>query len=201
MDARFVTSIRRLPELTRYHRADVLSRDFVLYQDNQVEVFYAPLDWFNPTAEVAVIGLTPGWRQTEVAFRVARKALSLGASVEAAERQAKEAARFAGSMRHNLTVMLDALSVPRALGLSNSMELFEGRSELLHSTSAMRYPVFVRGKNYSGYSPTPASHAYLKSMVDEMLSPELVSATGNLAHPAWTYGGQARDPDPFAAPR
>lgn len=141
------------------------------------------MDWFNPHAKVAIVGITPGWRQMEVAYRTARAAMSSGASRAEALRRAKEAARFVGPMRRNLIAMLDALGLDKVLGLRTAAELFGERASLLHSTSLLRYPVFVRGKNYTGYNPRAMSHRFLRSMVERLFAPELVRLQDKLVIP------------------
>lgn len=50
-------------------------------------------------------------------------------------------------MRKNLIEMLDGLERPKALGIVSGALLFSDRRDLLHTTSAIRYPVFVDGQN------------------------------------------------------
>lgn len=79
--------------------------------------------------------------------------------------------------------MLDALCLGEVLGLTSSAELFGRRCDLLHSTSILRYPVFVRGKNYSGHSPEPRRHPYLNAAINEVFAPELDRLRGMLIVP------------------
>lgn len=53
-------------------------------------------------------------------------------------------------MRTNLIRMMDAVGIARALGLTSTAGLWAGDSHLVHFTSALRYPVLVDGKNWSG---------------------------------------------------
>ncbi|MFT5389902.1 MAG: hypothetical protein ACI8PT_000082 [Gammaproteobacteria bacterium] len=180
---RFIDELRRLPPRSRYTREDILGDGLRLHQDARVSVYYAPMDWCNETAEVVIVGLTPGWQQTEIAVRTARNALVGGTDLDTAARQAKEAARFAGPTRKNLISMLDQLHLGDALGLPNAEALFSSHAHFLHSTSVLRYPVFVHGKNYSGYSPAPHAHHYLRSMIDDLLVPELARVRRALVIP------------------
>ncbi|MDF1665338.1 MAG: hypothetical protein P1V97_26490, partial [Planctomycetota bacterium] len=106
-----------------------------------MEVYYAPFDHLFANAKVEI---TPGWTQMELAFREARKALAEGASVTEAKCHAKKTASFAGMMRKNLIGMLSELDLQNALGLGSLEELFASRNEMLHTTSALRYPVFFK---------------------------------------------------------
>jgi hypothetical protein len=75
-------------------------------------------------------------------------------------------------MRTNLIKMLDGIGMHQALGIASTAELFQERSDLLHGTSALLYPVFLGGKNYGG-SPSPLKSPILKAFVDQVLTAEL----------------------------
>ncbi len=90
-----------------------------------------------------------------------------------AECEAKAAASFAGRMRGNLVSMLDGIGVQEALGLSTCSGLFSGAGKYVHTTSALRYPVFKNGRNYTGHSPALTKHPLLRKMLEELLIPEL----------------------------
>ncbi|MCZ8522083.1 MULTISPECIES: hypothetical protein [Paenibacillus] len=157
-------------------REDLLTDDFRLCREGRVEVYYAPHgEYLNPAARLAVIGITPGWTQTELAFRTARRLLSEGVPLDETARRVKEAARFAGGMRRNLAGMLDRLGLPRLLGVPASEALFgEGQpGELLHTTSMLRDPVFVGGRNYTGHSPVLLAAPYLLASARTSLAREL----------------------------
>jgi hypothetical protein len=69
--------------------------------------------------------------------------------------------------------MLNGIGVPHRLGLDSAADLFTAKhEELLHSTSAVRYPVFKGGKNYSGSQPslvdTPLFSPYLDLLATEL---------------------------------
>ncbi len=78
-------------------------------------------------------------------------------------------------MRTNMIKMLDAIGLPEALEVESSTELFEERDVLIHGTSALRYPVFVSGKNYGGGNPRVDQSPMLTRFVRERLAPELAA--------------------------
>ncbi|MCD8508765.1 MAG: hypothetical protein LRY73_01930 [Bacillus sp. (in: Bacteria)] len=89
---------------------------------------------------------------------------------------AKNHASFGGSvMRKNLIDMLDGIGLPTFLQIDSSEQLFHEKSDLLHTTSVLRYPVFVDGENYSGSTPKMLGHDLFLKMIDELLVPELNS--------------------------
>ena len=135
-------------------------------------MYYAPFGWCNTQARLAIIGVTPGFTQMEIAFRVVRREILSCAGTDSACRRAKYAASFAGSMRKNLIQMLDGIGLPSFLGVS-SESLFGEANHLLHTTSAVSFPAFVHGKNYTGSRPRLVQSAFLMKYVREQLAPEL----------------------------
>jgi hypothetical protein len=109
----------------------------------------------------------------EIAFRMARKHLLNGVGAAEVCQEAKRHASFAGSMRKNLVSMLDTLGLAEWLGISSIASLFTEHRRLLHTTSVIRYPVFVRGRNYTGHNPEMLDTPILRWFVDNLLSEEL----------------------------
>ena len=169
----YAPAIGRLPGSGPLSRAQVLVPEFRLARAGSVAVYFAPLEYVNSSARVAIIGITPGWTQTEIAYRTARDMLRTGAPLEEIEKRAKQAAAFAGSMRTNLLQMLDELGVPRRLGLDSASDLFGCGWDLIHTTSILRYPVFLGDteRNYTGHNPRLATSAFLRAWLQEWLRP------------------------------
>lgn len=161
--------------------AEHLPDKLCVFQDREIAVYYAPLGYTNVAATIAIVGLTPGWHQTEIAYRTAIEAMRGGMHPLDAHRMQKPGVAFAGSMRTNLVTMLDELGVHRHVGIPTSADLFG--SKLLHTTSALRFPVFTNGKNYTGHRPPLTKHPFLVSMVDEILGPELAAVPNALVVP------------------
>lgn len=137
-----------------------------------VEVAYAPFDFVNVKARIVIVGITPGRQQMGNALReYHRVAVKTGNSIGALE-AAKVFASFSGPMRSNLVAMLDAIGVSELLGLASTGTLWESNAHLVHFTSALRYPVFVGGKNYSG-SPSMLSVPLLRQQVETTLAEEM----------------------------
>ena len=53
-------------------------------------------------------------------------------------------------MRTGLIKYLDELKINKILKIKASESLFDKHSKYLHTTSLVKYPVFDKGKNYSG---------------------------------------------------
>jgi hypothetical protein len=98
-------------------------------------------------------------------------ALRAGNSLEDALATAKRSASFSGPMRANLLALLDAIKAPALFGRARAAEFFDADTRV-HFTSALRYPVYVDGQNYSG-SPNPLRHPVLAAMIERYLAEEV----------------------------
>lgn len=162
--------LRSLPaDATAY---EVTGDGFLLAHEGDLEVFYAPMHGLTPDAQIVIIGLTPGRSQMFAAFREIRKLLHEGSRPPQLFREVRRRIAFGGAMRTNLVQMLDQIGVADRLGLDTCADLFGSASHLLHSTSALRYPVFFKGNNYRG-SPKIRSSKLLSYIVKTNLPHEL----------------------------
>jgi hypothetical protein len=152
--------------------ANALPAELLLSSEGSLQTFYAPFDYVNTEARIVLCGITPGLQQASRALDEARKQLRQGASVDQARQAAKETASFAGAMRTNLINMLDHVGVHRLLGVDSCARLFDTHRHLVHYTSALRYPVFLDGQNYSG-SPAMLSRSSLRHQVETHLAEEI----------------------------
>lgn len=170
----YLDKIRNLEQKERYEKEDLLNPEFELFHDENTHIYYAPHnEYVNTDAQVMMIGITPGWTQTEIAYHTAKKLIDAGVTKEIIFKKCKYAARFAGSMRGNLVKMLDELELNQYMDLESSMDLFAEECQLLHTTSLIRYPVFIKGKNYSGTNPTILKSKVLSDYVFRYFVPEL----------------------------
>lgn len=180
-----MNNIERYKMLENGIPADISSipAEYVLHKDGGLKVVWAPCDHINADARIAIVGITPGWQQAQIAYTEAQKALIDGLSYPEACLRAKGKAAFAGTMRKNLTAMLDDIGVGKALGISSTAELFRRLHPDFHSTSALRYPVFRNNKNYTGHIPDPLKNVYLRSMTETLLTEELRALSTALVVP------------------
>jgi hypothetical protein len=162
---------------------DLMTDAFRLEHEGDLAVYYVPFEQINPGARVVLIGITPGFTQMRIAYEVARDGLRDGLSHEEILERVDETASFAGSMRSNLNRMLDDLGLPGMLGIDHSEQLFAEHSGLIHSTSALRNPVFVAGRNYTGSSPRIAETPLLRQEVVTTLGPELAQVPDAIVIP------------------
>lgn len=130
-------------------------------QDGDLSVYYIPFEYVNPLARIVLVGITPGFTQIINAMREAQRQLKSGADDLATLYAAKRTGAFSGSMRPNLVGMLDHLGVNDWLGINSSDELFGSANHLVHTTSALRHPVFLKDENYNG-TPNMTKHPMLR---------------------------------------
>lgn len=149
---------------------DIL-RHMFLAQEGSLSVSYAPFDHTPAHAELVIVGITPGRTQAINAIAAASQALRAGKDHAEASRLAKLTGSFSGAMRSNLIEMLDCIGLAAALGVESCATLFDPALERAHFTSALRYPVFKDGENYSG-GPEMLMTPLLKDMIDSCLVDE-----------------------------
>lgn len=138
----------------------------------RIDVAYAPFDHVNPDADIVIVGITPGRQQMRNALLEAHRILTLGGSDAEAVAGAKVFASFSGPMRSNLVSLLDRIGINGVLDLESTGSLWEKHSNRVQFTSALRYPVFLDGTNYSG-SPAIASNSFLTDQLQKWFLPEM----------------------------
>lgn len=137
-----------------------------------LSVYYAPFDFVNEQAKIVIVGITPGFTQLKNAYLSLQKSTRAGLAIDQLLRNVKSDASFSGSMRQNLIDMLDHIGINKWLDIPSSADLFSSRADLLHSTSALKYPVFVNGANYNG-TPNMIKHEILSRYLVESLGQEV----------------------------
>lgn len=167
--SRYADVITALPD--HFNTVDPLPAELKMTGNPTHEVYYAPFDHVTRSARIVLVGITPGQSQAKEAISVARRLLRGGKpNHDQVLAEAKKSASFAGPMRRNLVDLLDYIGVSKQLGISSTATLWGEHSELVHFTSALRYPVFDKGKNYGGQGIT-RSH-FLLDQIDTWFASE-----------------------------
>lgn len=159
--------------------------------DGRFDVFYAPFDYLNPGAKIVIVGITPGQSQALTAINTAARLLRDGHEPEEIARTSKIAASFAGPIRTQLVSLLDHVGVHTKLGIRSTSELWGARADLAHFTSALRYPVLEKGKNYTGTGIT--RHPLLVEQIDTWFAAECRALPGALFVPLGSAAEAACD--------
>lgn len=171
---RYLPSINRLPNPTKIDKGDLINEKFLIEKASDIEIYYAPHnEYINRDAKIVIVGITPGWTQMKAAFQEAKVCLQQDATLIQLMKSSKRAAGFAGTMRTNLIEMLDACGVNDALQLSTSQLLFSQCQNLMHTTSLIKYPVFIKGKNYTGHTPKITQSSLLTEFAYQVFPKEI----------------------------
>ena len=134
--------ISKIKRLKKIDKRSVVSKDFLVNKDGNIEIYYAPFDYINTKAKIVIVGITPGLQQMLQSYEVINQGKSL--------KEVKDLSSFKGSMRTGLIKYLDELKINHILKIKSCESLFNKNSRYLHTTSLVKYPVFDKGKNYSG---------------------------------------------------
>jgi hypothetical protein len=169
-----------IPTVAPVNLAD-LDHGLRFYQDQRIEVWFSPMGELIRDAKLWILGITPGWRQMQIAYSAAADALGKGQSRTDAVAQSKPNVAFAGTMRSNLVAMMDQIGFPESFAVQSSRELFG--SPLLRTGSVLKYPVFRGGKNYTGATPQATKHPVLMEMIELVLRNEIRATSDCLILP------------------
>jgi hypothetical protein len=169
-------------------RSDItLGGKLQLGREGRLEVCYAPFEHVCEGARVVLLGTTPGRQQAANALLEVRRQILDGADHATALSAAKSFASFSGPMRSNLVTMRDFIGLNSWLGQQSSASLWLGDNDLVHFTSALRFPVFVDERNYSGQPSMTATPLLMKFLVECLTEEARV-----LGHAVWVpLGAQA----------
>ena len=134
--------IQQIKLLKIINQKNVKDKKFLLEKEKNIEIYYAPFDYINSKAKIVIVGITPGLQQMLQSYEVIMQRKSL--------KEVKDLSSFKGSMRTGLIKYLDELKINDILKIKSCESLFNKDSKYLHTTSLVKYPVFDKGKNYSG---------------------------------------------------
>ena len=137
--SKFLNQIRSLKKINKF---TITNKNFLIKREDNIEIYYAPFDYINSKAKIMIVGITPGLQQMLQSFEAVNEGRSL--------KEVKDLSSFKGSMRTTLIKYLDSLNINKKLRIKSCESLFNINSKYLHSTSLIKYPVFDKGKNYSG---------------------------------------------------
>lgn len=163
----------------------IRGEEFLLEKDakKKLEIYYAPFEYVNEHAKVAIIGITPGLHQMKKSYSTVLNAKDQLEDDEEILHQVKKNSSFEGPMRKNLVQMLDELGLHEYLGISSTIKLFNEASQFVYTSSVIPYPVFYNGKNYSGSTPNMLKTEILKKYVIECFASEIIKLHNPLIIP------------------
>lgn len=166
--------IRKLPLKESYEKAEILTADFFIENQGNMEIFYCTHnEYVNAKAKIFIIGITPGFQQMSKSIAVAREAIERSIPLEEIPYICKSEGRFYGVIRKNIIDMLNELELNKVLGIESCSELFGSKDYLLHTTSVIPFAVFVDGKNYTGHRPKLLKNDLLLKYVKNYFYPQV----------------------------
>lgn len=170
----YYDKIKNLPLKKTYTREELVVPDFLVAAEKEIELYYCTHnEYVNPKAKIFIVGITPGFTQMSQSISTARACIEQNKSLEEMIYLCKKEGRLAGALRKNVIEMLDALELPRELGIQSAKALFDEREDLLHTTSMIPFAAFVKGKNYTGHSPQLLKNEFLMRYVEAHLYPQV----------------------------
>ena len=134
--------LNQIKALKKINKSSIVKNKFLINKEGNIKIYYAPFDYVNSKAKIMIVGITPGLQQMLQSFQVINDGKSL--------KEVKDLSSFKGSMRTTLIKYSDELKVNKKLKIKSCESLFNKNSKHLHTTSLVKYPVFDKGKNYSG---------------------------------------------------
>ncbi|MEN1969457.1 hypothetical protein WMZ97_15445 [Lentibacillus sp. N15] len=148
-------------------KEEIVTNSFLLEQspDQKLAIYYAPVEYINEKASLLIVGITPGFYQMQQAYSRIVQLKGKPLDNEQLLHQAKLASSYQGPMRKNLIHMLDELGLHHYFGIASSADLFGPANHVVHTTGLIPYPVFYKGKNYTGSTPSILSSEILKKYV------------------------------------
>ena len=72
----FIKYSDKISNLSNFEKSDILTDNFLLHRESNLEMYYAPHnEYINKDARVFIIGICPGWTQTQIAYKTANNGL------------------------------------------------------------------------------------------------------------------------------
>jgi hypothetical protein len=163
----------------------LMREPFLLEKDEKknLEIYYAPFEYVNQQATIVIVGITPGLHQMKMAFSTVMDLKDEMTNNEEILHEVKKRSSFEGTMRKNLIAMLDELQLQNYLGLSSTGEFFDIANHLVHTASVIPYPVFYKGKNFSGSTPNMLKTDLLRRYIIECFASDITTLNNPLIIP------------------
>jgi len=175
---KYLPKIKKL-NLNSLHKENLLTKDFLIDQEENLSMYYSPHnEYINPTAKIIVVGITPGWKQMQTAYKQIIQSLKTGDTEKQMLKKAKLSASLSGQIRNNFAQMLDYIGLQKILDIPTTELLFSTYRYLIHTTSLIKYPVFYLEKNYTGYRP-PINHSPLLKQLAYHAFPQELNQINN----------------------
>jgi len=71
--------IDKIRGLKKIDTSNIVNKEFLIEKDGNIEIYYAPFDYINSKAKIAIVGITPGLQQMTQSFQAIKYGKSLKA--------------------------------------------------------------------------------------------------------------------------
>jgi hypothetical protein len=143
-----------------------------------IAILWAPFDYVNRNARLAIVGVTPGPTQAMLSYKAVLSANAKGEDPDVSLARTKAASSFRGKViETNLKSLLEHSGVSERVGIDDIDQLWSNEAYKLHFTSTIRYPTFLwendnKKKLYNNQIDS-LTHPELKRYVETCLAEEL----------------------------
>ncbi len=138
-----------------------------------IAILWAPFDYVNRDARLAIVGVTPGPTQAMLSYKAVLSANAKGEDPEVTLARTKAASSFRGKViEPNLKSLLEHSGVSERVGIDNIDNLWLNEAYKVHFTSTIRYPTFLNGQLYNNQIDS-LKHPELNRYVETYLAEEL----------------------------
>ena len=62
--------LNQIKALKIINKSNIINSKFLINTENNIKIYYAPFDYFNPKAKIMIVGITPGLQQMLQSFQV-----------------------------------------------------------------------------------------------------------------------------------
>lgn len=138
-----------------------------------IEIFWAPFDYVNTNATLAIVGVTPGPEQAGRSYRAVRDAIVKSEDPGSKLSLIKAQSSFRGKvMEPNLKSLLEHSGLAERAGIEDIDDLWTTEAHKVHFTSTIKYPTFINTELYNNQIDS-LRHPELRKYVEDYLAGEL----------------------------
>jgi hypothetical protein len=176
---------RFMPVIAREGAAAVRHPSTLVACSGRHEVFYIPFEHVARDARLAIVGITPGVTQLELAYAKTQELHCAGATRDELLREVKAYAAFGGeAMRPNLERMLSELRVHELVGVAQVSDLWGAAAHLVHNTSVVPHAAFAGGEMFAGSFEDVLAAPALRQSFERDFVPTLAELPGETLYVA-----------------
>jgi len=142
---------------------------------NGIAILWAPFDYLNRAAQLAIVGVTPGPTQAMLSYKAVMTANAKKEDPQTGLAKVKAASSFRGPvMEPNLKSLLEHSGIAEQVGIDDIDNLWTKEAHKVHFTSTIKYPTFFNNKMYNNQIDS-LSHPELRRYVEKHLAEELLA--------------------------